>query len=257
MFGMIIFIPLVLQGVLAVSVTNSGLQLTPMMLGVVVMSVVSGNLMVRIRQYPYLGTIGIVLMAIGMYLIAQTTTATPQWHITVAIVIVGMGLGITFPLYINAVQSAVPQRYLGVASSQIQFWRQIGGTISTAVLGSFLASRLPGAVQEQMSTLKLPPGFKLSGGLGGNNPNALFDPNKIADAKAKLPPALLPLFDQILNAVRSALAATLHDLFLVALALTLVAAAISLFLPDVPLRSRARVELEQTPPLPEAAAAEA
>src|SRR6202171_619692 len=73
MFGMIIFVPLELQGVLGVSVTNSGLLLTPMMLGLIVSSVLTGQLIPRIKHYHYLGTIGIALMMIGLYLMAQTT----------------------------------------------------------------------------------------------------------------------------------------------------------------------------------------
>src|SRR6195256_2761420 len=83
MFGMIIFVPLELQGVLGASVTNSGLLLTPMMLGLIVGSVMSGQLIPRIKQYHYLGTIGVALMMIGIYLLAQTTTSTSQMSITI------------------------------------------------------------------------------------------------------------------------------------------------------------------------------
>src|SRR3989442_2269193 len=121
-FGMTIFVPLELQGVLGVSVTNSGLLLTPMMGGLIVASILSGQLMVRIKQYHYLGTVGLVLMMVGIYLMAQTTVATTQATITLAIIVVGLGVGLTFPLYINAVQSGLAHRYLGVGTSQIQFW---------------------------------------------------------------------------------------------------------------------------------------
>ncbi|HEY9288312.1 MAG TPA: MDR family MFS transporter [Candidatus Dormibacteraeota bacterium] len=236
MFGMIIFIPLVTQGVLGVSVTNSGLLLTPMMLGLIVASVITGQLMVRIKWYHYLGTIGIALMMLGIYFVAQTVPSTPQSSLTVAIIIVGAGLGITFPLYINAVQSALPLRYLGVGSSQIQFWRNIGGTVSSAILGSLLAQRLPGAIKSQIAGLHLPPGFQLPS--SGSNPNALFDPAAIAAMRDKLPPAAIPIFNEVMHAIRLALAATLHDLFLVALALMALALVASLFMPDVPLRAR-------------------
>src|SRR5207244_426164 len=73
------------------------------------------------------------------------------------IVIVGAGLGATFPLYLQAVQNALPRQFLGVATSQIQFWRQIGGTIGTSVLGSVLASRLAASIQSQVAALHLPP----------------------------------------------------------------------------------------------------
>ncbi len=257
MFGMIIFIPLETQGVLGVSVTNSGLLLTPMMFGLIVASVLTGNLIPRIKHYHYLGTIGIVLVMAGMYLVAQTTTSTPQSAITFAIVLVGLGVGATMPLYINAVQSALPVRYLGVGTSQIQFWRNVGGTVSSAVLGSILAQRLPGAIADQIAGVNLPPAFTKAIGSSASNPNALLDPAKIAAAKAKLPSQLTPLFDQAMHAVRDALALTLHDTFLIAVALAGIALIASLFMPDVPLRARQLRRQEpafgEVPASPEAA----
>ena len=238
MFGMIIFVPLELQGVLGVSVTNSGLLLTPMMLGLIVSSVLTGQLIPRIKHYHYLGTIGIALMMVGLYLMAQTTTATSQTSITIDIVLVGLGLGVTMPLYINAVQSALPMRYLGVGTSQFQFWRNVGGTVGAAVLGTILAQRLPDVISTQIARVNLPPAFKSVLGSSASNPNALLDPAKIAAAKAKLPSQLAPLFDQAMHAVRQALALTLHDLFLIAMALSAIALIATLFMPDVPLRSR-------------------
>jgi EmrB/QacA subfamily drug resistance transporter len=238
MFGMIIFVPLELQGVLGVSVTNSGLLLTPMMLGLIVSSVLTGQLIPRIKHYHYLGTIGIALMMVGLYLMAQTTTATSQMSITIDIVLVGLGLGVTMPLYINAVQSALPMRYLGVGTSQFQFWRNVGGTVGAAVLGTILAQRLPDAISTQIARVNLPPAFKNVLGSSASNPNALLDPAKIAAAKAKLPAELAPLFDQAMHAVRQALALTLHDLFLIAMALSAIALLATLFMPDIPLRAR-------------------
>jgi EmrB/QacA subfamily drug resistance transporter len=238
MFGMIIFVPLELQGVLGASVTNSGLLLTPMMLGLIVASVLSGQLIPRIKHYHYLGTIGVALMMIGIYLLAQTTTSSSQMSITIDIVLVGLGLGVTMPLYINAVQSALPQRYLGVGTSQIQFWRNVGGTVSSAVLGSILAQRLPGAIASEIAKLHLPGTFLGALGKSVGNPNQLLDPAQIAATKAKLPAQLAPLYDQAMHAVRQALALTLHDLFLIAIALSAIALVASLIMPDVPLRSR-------------------
>jgi len=238
MFGMIIFVPLELQGVLGASVTNSGLLLTPMMLGLIVASVLSGQLIPRIKHYHYLGTVGVALMMVGIYLLAQTTTSTSQMSVTIDIVLVGLGLGVTMPLYINAVQSALPQRYLGVGTSQIQFWRNVGGTVSSAVLGSILAQRLPSAIASEIAKLHLPGTFLNVLGKSAGNPNQLLDPAQIAARKASLPAQLAPLYDQAIDAVRTALALTLHDLFLIAIALSAIALVASLFMPDVPLRSR-------------------
>jgi len=247
MFGMIIFIPLELQGVLGVSVTNSGLLLTPMMGGLIVASIVSGQLMVRIKRYHFLGTAGLLLVMAGIFLVSLTTTATQQYSVTVAIILVGLGLGTTFPLYINAVQSALPQKFLGVGTSQIQFWRNVGGTVSSAVLGTILAQRLPGAIHDQLARVSLPPGFKLPAGLSGSNPNALLNPAAVKSAKAKLPPQFASLFDQIIHAIRQALALTLHDLFLIALVLIVLALVASLFMPDVPLRPQRQPAVAEVP----------
>src|SRR5204863_10174361 len=170
--------------------------------------VLTGQLIPRIKHYPYLGTIGIALMMVGLYLMAQTTTATSQMSITIDIVLVGLGLGVTMPLYINAVQSALPMRYLGVGTSQFQFWRNVGGTVSSAVLGSILAQRLPGAIADQVAKVNLPPAFTNVMGSSASDPNAMLDPAKIAAAQATLPPQLAPLFDQAMHAVRDALAPT-------------------------------------------------
>ena len=145
------------------------------------------------------------------------------------------------PLYLNATQSAVSTRYLGVVSSQIQFWRNVGSTVGVAVLGAVLSHELPQKIAERVSSLNLP--AQASGVLGrGSNPQALFDPAAIAAARAAMPPQLQPVFDQVLVAVRSALAAATHDVFLYAAGVTALALVASVFLHEVPLRGRAPEE---------------
>ena len=241
MFGTIVFVPLVYQGVLGVSATNSGQLLTPMMLGLIVASVLVGQAMVRIRYYRFLGTAGIIAMLLGMWLLSQVTVTTSRFEVVRDIVLVGAGLGTTFPLYLTAVQTALPRNFLGVASSQIQFWRQIGGTIGTAVLGSVLAQRLPAHIQAQVANLNLPAQFLRSVSGGGTNPQTLFDPAQIAIRRAQasaLGPQGATIFDQVLHAIRAGLAATLHEVFLYGAAVLIVALIASVFLKDVPLRGR-------------------
>ncbi|TMF31581.1 MAG: DHA2 family efflux MFS transporter permease subunit, partial [Chloroflexi bacterium] len=100
MFGTIVFVPLIYQGVLGVSATNSGQLLTPMMLGLIVASTLVGQAMVRIRYYRFLGTAGIVVMLVGMWLLSQVTVTTSRLEVVRDIVLVGAGLGTTFPLYL-------------------------------------------------------------------------------------------------------------------------------------------------------------
>jgi EmrB/QacA subfamily drug resistance transporter len=249
MFGTIVYVPLLYQGVLAVTATNSGQLLTPMMLGLVVASIIVGQAMVRIRYYRFLGTAGIAVMMLGMWLLSQVTVSTSRLEVVRDIVLIGAGLGTTFPLYINAVQSALPRRFLGVATSQVQFWRQIGGTIGTAVLGSILSQRLPQHIAAQVSDLHLPAQaarFIPSGG----NPQTIFDPAQIAARRAQAAgagPQAAAIFDQVLHAIRVGLATTLHEVFLYGAAVLILALIASLFLKDVPLRGREPAKEEGVP----------
>ena len=159
MFGTIIFTPLIFQGVLGVSATNSGTLITPLMFGLIGASIVTGQLMVRIKHYQYLGSLGAAVMAVGMFLLSEVTIHSTQLEVTASLVLVGIGLGTTMPLYIQAVQSAVDRKFLGVVTSNIQFFRNVGGTIATAIFGSILASRLGPNIQTQIAALNLPPSF--------------------------------------------------------------------------------------------------
>src|SRR5438876_414265 len=237
MFGAIVYVPLVYQGVLGIAATNSGLLITPMMVGLVIGSVSSGQLMLRVKRYRYLGTFAMGLVALGTYLMSGITVDTKELEVVRDLVIVGLGVGITFPLYLNSVQSAVEPRYIGVVTSQIQFFRNVGATIGTAVLGSFLSQRLPANIQTRIDALSLPPEIQQRfASTGGGNVQTLFDPA----ARANIPPAFQGVFDQVLGAVRSGLAATLHDVFLAASAAAMLALVASVFLDDVPIRLKQR-----------------
>jgi len=246
MFGSIIFVPLIYQGVLGRTATNSGQLLTPMMLGLIVFSTIAGQLMPRIRSYRFIGTVGAALMIVGLALLAQVTVHTSALEVARDIVIVGAGLGLTFPLTFVAVQSAIPREMLGVGTSQITFWRNLGGTVGTAVLGSILARRLPQAIATQVAALHLPTQFGLGTGSGGS-PQSLFDPVRLAAIRAGLPPQAQQLFDQFLTAIRVGLADTLHDLFLYAAVIVAVALVASLFMREVPIRSARQPAFGEVP----------
>ena len=244
MFGAILYVPLLYQGVLGIAATNSGLLVTPMMLGMITASLTTGQIITRVDRYRLVGTVGILVMVSGLYLLGQVTVGTPEIEVVRDLVLVGAGLGVTFPLYINAAQGAVARQYLGVVSSQIQFWRNVGGTIGVSVLGAILSHELPGKIQTAIASLNLPP-QALSQIPSGGSPQAIFDTARIAATRVQLPPQLQPVFDQILAAIRGALAATIHDVFFYATAITLVAVIASLFLREVPIRAQTPAERRQ------------
>src|SRR5207237_1798197 len=204
MFGSILFTPLVFQGILGISATNSGALITPMMFGLLGASTVTGFVMQRIRYYRFLGTLGVAVMIFGMWLLSQITPTVPAWHVVADLIVVGLGLGVTFPLYLTAVQTALPREYLGVASSQIQFWRNLGGTVGSAILGAVLPNRLPGYITTQVTQLHIPPQVLASLPKTGSA-NAILDPTLLA----KLPAGFV-------QAIRFALSDTLHDIYIFA-----------------------------------------
>jgi EmrB/QacA subfamily drug resistance transporter len=222
MFGSILFTPLVFQGVLGISATNSGALITPMMFGLLAASTLTGFVMRRIKYYRFLGTLGVAVMIVGMYLLSLITPSTQEWRVVAALIVVGLGLGTTFPLYLTAVQVALPRKHLGVASSQIQFWRNLGGTVGSSILGAVLANRLPGYLSTRIASLHLP--AQALQHLPSGGANSILQPG----ALAQLPPA-------VANAIRLALADTLHDIYFFAGLVLIVALVSTVFLKEVPL----------------------
>jgi EmrB/QacA subfamily drug resistance transporter len=227
MFGSILFTPLVFQGVLGISATNSGALITPMMFGLIGASTVTGFIMRRIKYYRFLGTLGVAVIIAGMWLLSQITPASPEWRVVADLVVVGAGIGVTFPLYLTAVQVALPRQFLGVASSQTQFWRNLGGTVGSAVLGTVLANRLTGYLTTRVADSGLP--AQILARLPKTiNANAILQPSVVAHLPA-----------QFVEAVRYALSDTLHDVYIVSGAILIVALVATLFLKEVPLTGTA------------------
>jgi EmrB/QacA subfamily drug resistance transporter len=244
MFGAILYVPLIYQGILGIAATNSGLLVTPMMVGLIGGSILTGQIITRIDRYRLVGTVAMLVMMSGLWLLGQVSVDTKEIEVVRDLVLVGLGLGATFPLYINASQAAVARQYLGVVSSQIQFWRNIGGTIGVAIFGAVLSHDLPKKIQENIAALNLPATI-VSSLSTSTSPQAIFDPAQIAALRASVPPAVQPVIDQILVAIRAALASTTHEVFLYATVIVGVAVVASVFLREVPIRGHTPREQQE------------
>jgi MFS family permease len=190
----------------------------------------------RVKYYRFLGTLGVAVMIVGMWMLSQITPTFPEWRVVAALIVVGLGIGVTFPLYLTAVQTALPRQYMGVASSQIQFWRNLGGTVGSAILGAVLTNRLPDYLSHRVSALGIPPQV-IENIPNTGNANAILDPTLIS----KLPPA-------IVTAIRFALSDSLHDIYVFAGLILVVALVATVFMKEVPLKSgRAGTGFEAAP----------
>ena len=135
MFGTIAFIPLFMQGVVGVSATHAGIILTPMILSSTVMGAVAGQLISKTGRYKLIAIAGLALAAIGTFLLALMNTGTTNGEVVRNMIILGLGIGVTFPVFIISVQNAFEHSKVGVVTSISQFFRSIGSTIGVTIFG--------------------------------------------------------------------------------------------------------------------------
>ncbi len=237
LFGGIFFIPLYVQGVVGSSATNSGLILTPLMLTSVVGSVVSGQLVSRLGKYKWIAILGMLVSVAGVLLLARLDVNSSNNDVLLAMLVLGLGLGIGMSLYTLIVQNALPTK-IGQSTAALTFFRQIGGTIALAAMGSVMTAAylpafhnaLPAAIMHAV------PAQYLS---AFNNPQILLSPTALAQIEshaAAMGPQAVAMLHQIIEAVKIGLAQGIHNVFVLSLGLMITGLVAVLFLKEIPLR---------------------
>jgi EmrB/QacA subfamily drug resistance transporter len=157
MFGAIIFLPQYLQTVRGVSPTISGLRLLPLLAGLLLTSITSGQYISKTGHYKRCVIGGTAIMAVGIALLTQLTVSTSSWVIAGMIFVVGVGLGLFMQTLVLATQNSIDQSDMGVGTSAVTFFRTLGGAIGASALGAILIaqerSHLPGDVARYGATL--------------------------------------------------------------------------------------------------------
>lgn len=141
----VIFLPLFMVNVLGVSATRAGVSLIPLSIGTVLGSIFGGQIASRLGRYKGLMVFGGSVLLVAMFLLSTMPVDVPYWQVTLYMVIAGLGVGPGLPLYTLAIQNAIDPRKVGQATSAAQFFRQIGGAVGAAVMGTILATTLTGA----------------------------------------------------------------------------------------------------------------
>jgi MFS family permease len=141
MFGSISFIPLFVQSVLGTSATQAGITIAPMLLGWVGASILGTRLLLRVG-YRRLAILGTSFLVIGAFLMSRVDANINQYVLMSFVTLMGIGMGFSIPPFLIAVQTTVQRRYLGTATSTMQFSRSIGGTLGVSVMGAALSARL-------------------------------------------------------------------------------------------------------------------
>jgi EmrB/QacA subfamily drug resistance transporter len=148
LFGSVTYFPVYLQVVRGVSPTASGLQMMPMMAGMLVTSISSGQIISRTGKYKFFPIVGLAVITLGLGLLSRLTATTSAIHSSALLMILGLGLGCVMQVLVIAVQNAVDYRDLGVATSGATLFRMIGGSLGTAVLGAIFSSTLAARVSQ-------------------------------------------------------------------------------------------------------------
>ena len=149
-FGILMFLPMFMVHVLGVTATKAGTSLIPLTLGLITGSVLSGQVVSRFGHYKRIMLVGCSFLLLGVFLMSTITTETSYKQIVFYMLICGLGIGPSMPLYTLAIQNAVDIRKIGQATSMSQFFRQIGGAIGASVFGTLCAASLAGTFAKQL-----------------------------------------------------------------------------------------------------------
>ena len=156
-FSAIIFLPRYFQAVQGLSATASGYRTWPLMLGLILSSTLSGVLVSRTGKYKGMLIGAGAVLTLGMFLMTRLQVDTGYWTLSLWMAIAGLGVGPTFSVTTVALQNAVPVRRIGVATSNLTFFRQIGGSVGLAIAGSIFALTFANQLPTQLSNAGVPP----------------------------------------------------------------------------------------------------
>jgi EmrB/QacA subfamily drug resistance transporter len=237
MFGGILLLPQYLQVVHGSSPTVAGLQMLPLVLGIMSGALTSGQVIARTGKYKVFPLVGVVFMVAALVALSLVVAAdTSVWTLVPFMFLLGLGLGFNMQPVILAVQNAVSPREIGVATSSVTFFRQMGGTIGTAAFLSIMFSRLGTEIPAQIerAAQSSPEAAQQAGALLQAGPESILSDTSAINAY----PALVTPF-------RTGFSNTLDLVFLVAALVVAVGFFVLWFLPQLELRNQSGIQAQQ------------
>jgi EmrB/QacA subfamily drug resistance transporter len=222
MFGAMTFLPTFLQVVHGYSPTLSGVHMIPMVIGMLVASTGSGQIVSRTGHYKIFPILGTAVTAVGLFLLHRLDEFTSTWVMSGYFVVFGFGLGLVMQVLILAVQNAVGYENLGAATSGATFFRSIGASFGVSVFGTIFSNTLGDKIAAALVGKPLPAGF---------NPSVITsDPRAVGRLPADVRPAVLHAYSTAIT-----------NVFLYAVPVVLVAFVLAWFLKEEPLRGSVTV----------------
>ncbi|MDP9799824.1 EmrB/QacA subfamily drug resistance transporter [Catenuloplanes nepalensis] len=236
MFGGLMMVPLYLQIVKGSSPMVAGLQMIPFVFGIMTGSIVFGQIIFRTGRYRFIPIVGSALMLIALFLFSLITADTPLPLTMGIMLLMGLGLGGNMQPMVTAVQNAVSPREIGTATSAVTFFRQMGGTLGTAVFLSVLFAAVPGRIRDAFTDAQAAPEFQAA--LRDNPEQAAALQSGQSTEGLNDTSFINTLSDVIAHPFKVGFSESMSLVFLIAAIIMIVGLAVVLFLPELPLQNR-------------------
>jgi EmrB/QacA subfamily drug resistance transporter len=249
-FTAVIFLPRWFQTVGGASATESGYNILPLLAGLIFSAIASGQIVARIGRYKFLMAGSLVLLAAALFLFTNLRADTDRPILWLWMALAGLGIGPSFAVFTLIVQNAVSPDRIGVATGSLTFFQQIGGTVGLTLASTILADRLSTELPAQLIKAGVPPQALV--GLSTASPADvarldLFGTGDLAGRLAAVvPPEAQALIPAIVKGVHEAFSIAIASTFWIGIGGAIVAAALVLFLHEVPMRET--FEIEATSP---------
>ncbi len=239
MMSALTYMPFYVQGVMGITPTYAGYITMPMSIGMFAMSAYAGRCMTKTGKYKSLALTGMTAMVLGMFCMIFMKTVPVA---VLSMVIFGSGLGLGMPVFMLAVQNVVDSKDLGVATASVQLFRNLGGTIGVAVMGTVLSANMTSKLNGLISSSAGSVSSGLDPGMFGRltqllDPQLLLDHAKLSAVQDSLPATAQPVFAHLSALLKQALAGSLSNVFLTGTIVLVLAFVLTFFLKELPLRT--------------------
>jgi MFS family permease len=246
-FGAVIFLPRWFQTVAGASATESGLNILPLLAGLIFSAIASGQIVARTHRYKVLMLGSLALLAVGLFLLTNLRADTDRPVLWLWMVLTGLGIGPSFAVFTLVVQNTVAPDRIGVATSSLTFFQQIGGTVGLTLAGTIFASRFADDVPTRLVAAGVPPQFASQFAGGGSGVDLQGTGDLGQRILASVPPDqqafIQPLIGAIVKAIYESVSIAIAASFWVGVVAAVVAVVVVVFLPETPMRDTFEMEL--------------
>lgn len=233
MYAAIMYIPYYAQGIIGTTATTSGTITMPMMIGLLLASSLTGIITSKTGKNKVFVFVAFIFMIIGTGLLSTMTADTSYFNIILYMILLGLGIGINMPIANTNIQNSVPPRQIGAATSTVQFFRNIGGTIGSAIYGTIMTT----AMNTGFSKLDL---RNIPDNVQNllKNPQIVTNSDSVKQVMQQVPVQYSSFLGTALEQAKKVLSNSIHQIFLFCMFVAIGGFVLTIFFKDAPLRKK-------------------